>query len=321
MMKLVCVGEVLIDMLAGPADEQAKPPVLSPFQPHAGGAPANVAVAVAKLGGQSALVSHVGDDTFGHYLINMLNYYQVDTTHVTISPVAKTALAFVSLDSDGERSFDFYLDNAAHTLLGPELTGQVTPGHDDIVHFCSGAVSTSLLKDGLMALLAQARESGALVSLDINFRPAFWDSPARAATEINRVVSHVDIVKTSLEELHALYGEDGSEGRIRQWLSGGVAVVLLTDGANPVRVITAVTDLSVPAPATTVKDTTAAGDAFIGGFLSVVADHAATGDAAREWLQSQDNLAMATHFAARCGAHAVSQYGAFTALPTAGDVK
>ena len=147
-MKILCLGEVLIDMLSAGAADQSEMPAMNSFQPYAGGAPANVAVAVAKLGGQGAMVSKVGDDTFGRFLQDMLSYHKVNTDYVWSTKDANTALAFVNLDKDGERSFDFYVDNAAHKHIGEEDLAKVACDDTSVLHFCSGSISGPELLPG-----------------------------------------------------------------------------------------------------------------------------------------------------------------------------
>ncbi|GGW83465.1 carbohydrate kinase family protein [Alteromonas halophila] len=319
-MKVISVGEVLIDMLAQRDSIAGTPPMMSPFQPHAGGAPANVAVAVAKLGGQSSMISRVGSDVFGDYLISMLRHYQVGVEAVVQLEVAKTALAFVSLDKDGERSFDFYLENAAHTWLDKAAFADVVIQDDDIVHFCSGSLATPRLREGTALLLDKVGKAGALSSLDINFRPAFWASLDDAPGMIDNVASQVSIIKASQEELDALYGQNKTTQCIKHWLDSGVKLILLTDGGKAVRCYTANGQVSVTPPDASVKDTTAAGDSFIGGLLYSVTRQLKDAGGFDEWVSNPAALEAAVSFAARCGAHTVSQYGAFTALPSARDV-
>ena len=315
-MKILCLGEVLIDMLsAGPADQSVMP-AMSPFQPYAGGAPANVAVAVAKLGGDSAMISKVGDDTFGRFLQDMLAYYKVNTEKVWSTKDANTALAFVNLDADGERSFDFYVDNAAHKHITQEELATIDCNSNSVLHFCSGSISEPTLISGTHFILDKAKRENMLVCLDINYRPAFWDDTANAPSRIDEVAKKVSILKASREELAELYGEENAQAHIQQWLDSGVKIVLVTDGGEPIQYITANFKGTLASPTMDVKDTTAAGDSFIGGFLYFLATKVRSSTEFSEWASSFENVSEATEFAIRCGAYTVTQYGAFSALPT-----
>ena len=135
-MEVLAIGEALIDLLSNECINENTSNQSFSFNQFAGGAPANVAVAVAKLGGKSALLGKVGDDKFGHFLINALKSHNVNTDHLGLSLRGKTAIAFVSLDKSGERTFEFYDKSAAHydlhiTDLDPTLFTQ-----PKIVSFC-----------------------------------------------------------------------------------------------------------------------------------------------------------------------------------------
>ncbi|QPG06126.1 carbohydrate kinase [Salinimonas marina] len=317
-MQVLALGEVLIDMLGTPTTDPDAP-TAQIFQPFAGGAPANVAVAVAKLGGHSALISKVGNDQFGRFLTNTLNTYQVDTQYVHTSE-AKTALAFVSLDKDGERSFDFYLENAAHTQISSADTDAVEISDSTLIHLCSGSFSLPLLCQSAQALIARARQQHSLLCMDINYRPAFWsDDTATIAQRIFEAAAQMHIIKASFDELELLYGARW-ESVIEQWLAQEVQLVLLTNGPQPVRYYTRDYNGQCDVPATTVKDTTAAGDAFIGGFLYSLGQALPRSAQFNQWVTDRPSLLSALSFAMQCGAHTVTRFGAFEALPGTQDI-
>jgi len=316
-MKVLCLGEVLIDMLSqGVADTNGELPTMKPFQPYAGGAPANVAVAVAKLGGESAMVSKVGNDTFGEFLRNMLTYYKVNTDHVWGTDLGNTALAFVNLDDKGERSFDFYIDNAAHKHITENDLSTIPCNDNTVLHLCSGSVSGPELLPSTTYILKKAQRNDMMVCLDINYRPAFWDDTANAPERIDDMAKQVSIIKASREELIDLYGTDHADAKVQQWLESGVKIVLITDGGEPIHYVTSSFTGSLASPKADVKDTTAAGDSFIGGFLHFVTTKVSNTNEFNDWVSDFENVTEATEFAIRCGAYTVTQYGAFDALPT-----
>ncbi|NDV92934.1 carbohydrate kinase [Alteromonas sp. 345S023] len=320
-MKVLCLGEVLIDMLSqGAAPKEGTTPTMKPFQPYAGGAPANVAVAVAQLGGNSAMVSKVGQDNFGTFLIDMLNHYKVATDNVWRCDKGNTALAFVNLDADGERSFDFYVDNAAHKHIGQADLAEIPCDKNTILHFCSGSIAGPELIPGTEFILEKAKQENMMVCLDINYRPAFWDDTNNAPGRIDEVAKKVTVLKASREELAQLYGEENAQEKVKQWLESGVKVVLVTDGGEPIQYITSSFSGTLASPKMDVKDTTAAGDSFIGGFLYYLTTQVADTDEFNHWVESFENVSAATEFAIRCGAFTVTQYGAFSALPTQADI-
>ncbi|WP_338519066.1 carbohydrate kinase family protein [Alteromonas gracilis] len=320
-MKILCLGEVLIDMLSqGAAPKDNSTPAMLPFQPYAGGAPANVAVAVAKLGGQSAMVSKVGNDTFGDFLKTMLAHYQVNTDFVWTTDAGKTALAFVNLDDDGERSFDFYVDNAAHKHISEDDLSLIPCDDNSVLHFCSGSISTPELLPSTQYMLDKAKQNNMLVCLDINYRSAFWDDTTKAPARIDEAAKKATIIKASREELAALYGEDNAEIKVQQWLKSGVKLVLVTDGGEPIHYYSATFKGTLASPKADVKDTTAAGDSFIGGFLYYITTCVGNTVEFDQWVERAEQVNEATAFAIRCGAYTVTQFGAFSALPTHDDI-
>ena len=235
-MKILCLGEVLIDILKqGAAPKDGNIPAMKPFQPYAGGAPANVAVAVAQLGGESAMVSKVGDDTFGAFLKEMLEHYKVNTDFVWTHQRGNAALAFVNLDADGERSFDFYVDNAAHNRISEQDLSTIDCDKNTVLHFCSGSISGPELIPGTEFILVKAKENGMMVCLDINYRPAFGMTQ-RMRRRIDEAAKKVSVLKASREELAELWRK--MRYKVQQWLDSGVKVVLVTDGGEPIHYIT-----------------------------------------------------------------------------------
>lgn len=317
MLNVLCLGEVLVDML-GQLQTTPDGTEQKVFRPFAGGAPANVAVAVARLGGRSQLISKVGEDTFGRFLTDTLERYQVDTRYVTTA-TGKTALAFVDLDARGERTFEFYVDNAAHKDLQEKDIEPVAVDGHSVVHLCSGSFSTELLTSSAELLIERTRANHGLLCMDINWRPGFWRNPAHGPGIIGRAAGRMDIIKASAEELDELYG-DQADTMIEQWIKQGVQLILITDGANPVQCITPTHRISHPVPAPQVVDTTAAGDAFIGGLLYYLAATLSEAGELSRLTDSAENLHALLSFASQCGAVAVSRFGAFDALPTSQDV-
>ena len=311
-MQVLCMGEALIDMLS--TKEQNATGTTESFKKFAGGAPANVAVAVAKLGGDSGLFGKLGKDQLGEDLYRTLAELGVSTRFTGFSAQGKTALAFVGLDASGERSFDFYIDNAAHTDLSQADLEPALFAEPRIISFCSGSVSTPELRKVTEKALSQFRDAGSILCLDINLRPAFWDDAAMAPTLISETAAKVDIIKASHEELVELYGQANVEASIQSWLDSGVALILVTDGANPVAFYTRDTNGTYPTPKTQVVDTTAAGDAFVGGFLFTLAGEVQDKASFIHWAANFENILASLRFATQCGAFAVSRYGAFDAL-------
>lgn len=316
-MSLVCFGEVLIDFLSDGKTPES-------FTKYAGGAPANVAVAAAKLGIKSAFCGMVGDDMFGHFLLDELERLGVDTQYCKMTNEAKTALAFVSLDQQGERSFSFYRPPAADLLFKSSDFESRMFKEAGILHVCSNSLTEQRIYKTTVHALTQAKEHGAVVSFDMNLRENLWVSTRYLTERVWHVITLSDIVKLSKEELDYLteksHANFGIEHTISQLLSKGVKLLIITDGANPVRFYSNM-GLSgeVETPKVTAIDTTAAGDAFVGGMLAYLDKQRSLTEMGSE-LNNISVITKMLEFASRCGAFAVTKKGAFSSLPEQQDV-
>lgn len=201
---VLCFGEALIDMRGENVDGQLR------FVPQPGGAPANVAVGVARLGGRSGFAGQVGADLFGNQILASLSRLGVDTSLLTQTPNANTALALVALDEAGERSFTFYRDATADLLYEPEQMPDSALAGQPIFHICSNTLTEPVILETTLVLVARARKAGCLVSFDVNYREPLWPDPERAAEQIRALALEADLVKFSREELAELYGDQGN---------------------------------------------------------------------------------------------------------------
>ncbi|MCU4675707.1 carbohydrate kinase [Catenovulum sp. 2E275] len=315
-MKVISVGEAIIDMMSVQADDNDNQNM---YKACAGGAPANVAVAVAKLGGDSRLVGKVGEDQFGKFLRSELTRFKVNIDCLNTAKDKKTAMALVSFDHNRERSFDFYLENAAHTYIELADFNADLFSEQSLFHFCSGSVASPELESITNAVIEKIKATQGLISLDINYRHAFWQNPNTAAPKINQLAKQADIIKASREEIEVLYGATNVDSTIQNWVNQG-SLVLLTDGSKPVEFISTQFKGTYPTPKVTPVDTTAAGDSFIGGFLFFACQKASNTDGLSQWLNLFENVIEAVNFAARCGAYTVTQVGSFIALPQLEDL-
>ncbi len=315
MKPVVCFGEALIDFL-NTDKQQDGPLTLNSYRQYPGGAPANAAVAVAKLGGKAYFAGQVGTDSFGDFLEQALQAYQVDTRFLARHPSAKTALAFVTLDKDGDRSFAFYRDNSADLLFSSEQLCDSWIDDQPIFHFCSNTLTNSAISETTKAAISMAKSHSCLVSFDVNLRHNLWPSGKADIELVNQLVYRSDIIKFSREELD--YLAQGNETQyIRHCLSQGVSVILVTDGEHPIDIYTANNEQRISAPSVNAVDTTAGGDAFSGALLFAISQLAQPEQA----INSMASLAKLVQFAAHCGAHTVTLPGAFPALPQFIDVE
>jgi fructokinase len=324
MKPVICFGEALIDFLniaKHESDEHnSKSLVLNDYRQFPGGAPANAAVAVAKLGGKSYFSGQVGNDTFGDFIEQALQIYQVNTAFLYKHATAKTALAFVTLDETGERSFSFYRDQSADVLFTQQQALALWLSNDiveqgSVFHFCSNTLTTTGIADTTLFYVQQAKQHKALVSFDVNLRHNLWDTGQADLSLVNELVNQADIVKFSFEELDYL-SEGAHQSYINVCLTHQASLILVTNGGNDITYYTAFGSGTISPPKVNVVDTTAGGDGFVGGLLFGLSQHDFV-----ELLHDEESLVQLLHFATACGAFAVSKQGAFPALPTQDELK
>ena len=319
MARIVCFGEALIDFLARPVSATDQPRA---FLQHAGGAPANVAVAVARLGGDADFVGMLGTDMFGDFLLDSLRGAGVGTRHVRRTGSAHTALAFVSLDARGERSFSFYRPPAADLLFRDAHCSEDAFAAARVFHVCSNSLTEAEIAQTTLSGMPRAPAAGALVSFDLNLRPALWPPGEDPSPRLWSALAAADLVKLSAEELAfiaaPLSGETAAIARI--W-HGRARLLVVTDGAQPLRWFTPQRSGSMATFDVQAVDTTAAGDAFAGGLLHGIAAHGVDAASLPVFAAEADALGQALRFAAACGALAVTRTGAFAAMPRRHDVE
>ena len=315
---IVCFGEALVDLLAQPPTTPGAP---RQFVEYAGGAPANVAVAAARLGGHACFVGMLGQDMFGDMLLAQLRTAGVDTDYVCRTDAAKTALAFVSLDADGERSFSFYRPPSADLLFGKGDFDDHCFARAAVFHVCSNSLTEPRIADTTLAGMARARAAGALVSMDLNLRPSLWPVDVDPQAQCWRALFEADLVKLSRQELEFLApGSGGESGVVERLLRQRTRCVVVTDGAAPIRWFTRKRQGTAATFPVTAIDTTAAGDAFVGALLQQLVSRNVRASAFGEFLDHHAAFDDALRFAAAAGALTTTRNGAFAAMPDPDDI-
>jgi len=315
---IVCFGEALIDFFAQPV---ATPDTPRSFVQHAGGAPANVAVAVARLGAPAQFIGALGADMFGDFLLESLRVAGVATDHVVRTDAARTALAFVAIDHEGERSFSFYRPPAADLLFRAGDFAEGFLAGAGAFHVCSNSLTGEPAAGATLQGMQLAREAGVLVSMDLNLRPMLWPRDADPRPLLWQALARADVVKLARNELE--YLADGGEERavISRLLQGAARWVVITDGPGPIRWYAGAGEGELSSPRVKAIDTTAAGDAFVGGLLFDLVRSGIDAAALDDFLGDRDAVEGALRFAASVGAIAVTRNGAFAAMPGLGDVQ
>jgi fructokinase len=276
-----------------------------------------VAVAVARLGGQARFAGMLARDPFGDFLLGSLERAGVGVADVVRTDEANTALAFVSLDARGERSFNFYRPPSADLLFRPQHFRAETFDGLAVFHVCSNSMTDPDLAETTREGMRRAQAAGALVSFDLNLRPALWPRDANPRPAVWPALHLADVVKLCAEEFAWLAEEGALLDRL--W-HGRTRLLVVTDGPRPVRWFRSNAHGELPCPRVDAVDTTAAGDAFVGALLCRLA---ASGDTAafEALLRDEHALHEMLAFAAACGALTVTRQGSFSAMPGAADVR
>lgn len=312
MRTLYSIGEVLIDFIPLQKGRALKDVVS--FERAPGGAPANVAAAVAILGGRSKMITKLGADAFGDFLLEKLEETGVDTSHVIRTNEANTGLAFVSLREDGERDFSFYRKPSADLLLTADEVDESLFEAGDILHFCSVDLVESPMKQAHTKAIQSAKESGALISFDPNVRLPLWNSPHACRETILSFIPKAHIVKISDEELTFITGIEDEDQAIASLFVGNVETVIYTKGAAGAMLY--VRDITIDSGgySVDVQDTTGAGDAFIGALLYRLME-AGTDQQTLQTVLIRDGQSILS-FANAAGAITTTGKGAISSLPS-----
>ena len=265
MKKVVAIGELLIDFV--PQQKGCALDEVTHFERVAGGAPANVAAAVARLGGNAAMISQVGEDAFGTHILKVLRANGVDTSYVFRTGRANTGLAFVSLDATGNREFSFFRNPSADLFLEE---GQIAPDmftECAALHFCSVDLMDWPVRAAHRRAVALAKQAGALISFDPNVRLPLWSSPEECQAAIREFLPSADLVKLSDDEVEFVTGCTDERAAAEKLFGMGCRLLIVTRGAAGSAAYTPHAEGFAETIRVPVTDTTGAGDSFIGSFL------------------------------------------------------
>lgn len=263
--KLCVIGEALIDFI--PQCKGCSLQDVEGFTRVTGGAPANVAGAVAKMGVPAMVLTQLGKDAFGDHIIASLKESGIDTSHILQSDQYDTSLSFVSLREDGNRDFKFYRRTAADLQYGPENITEDLLDDCGMVHFCSVSLVESPMKQAHRALLELAKQKGVLVSFDPNLRFSLWDDKDALYRTVHEFLPYADILKLSDEELEFITGEKDIENALPALFAYGCKCIVYTQGKDGATLYRRNDSISAKGHQVHVVDTTGAGDSFIGAFL------------------------------------------------------
>ncbi|KFK26793.1 hypothetical protein AALP_AA8G294300 [Arabis alpina] len=307
---VVCFGEMLIDFVPTVGGVSlAEAPA---FKKAPGGAPANVAVGVSRLGGSSAFIGKVGDDEFGRMLADILRLNNVDNSGMRFDHNARTALAFVTLRADGEREFLFFRHPSADMLLLESELDKNLIQKAKIFHYGSISLIEEPCRSTQLAAMKIAKSAGILLSYDPNLRLPLWPSEDAARKEIMSIWNLADVIKISEDEITFLTGGDDAyddDVVLEKLFHPNLKLLVVSEGPNGCRYYTQEFKGRVGGVKVKPVDTTGAGDAFVSGLLNSLASDLTL-------LKDEKKLREALLFANACGAITVTERGAIPAMPT-----
>ncbi len=295
--KVWVLGDAVVDLL---------PESDGRLLPCPGGAPANVAVGIARLGGTSGFIGRVGDDPFGALMQRTLLTEGVDITYLKQDEWHRTSTVLVDLNDQGERSFTFMVRPSADLFL--ETTDLPCWRHGEWLHLCSIALSAEPSRTSAFTAMTAIRHAGGFVSFDPNIREDLWQDEHLLRLCLRQALQLADVVKLSEEEWRLISGKTQNDRDICALAKDyEIAMLLVTKGAEGVVVCYRGQVHHFAGMSVNCVDSTGAGDAFVAGLLTGLSSTGLSTDE-REMRRIID-------LAQRCGALAVTAKGAMTALP------
>jgi fructokinase len=315
MNKVICLGEVLFDLLALETDRSLAE--VQNWTPYLGGAPANVAAALVKLGITAAFVGCVGMDSTGKELVRSLDNLGVNTTGLQYHPTAPTRQVYVLRASDGDRTFagfgDYPVDKFADAYLQASslLENQFVRAEYLVIGTLELAYPES--RAAVWRALQLADAYHLKIVLDVNWRSMFWQEPDSAIPIIQKLWKYVDFLKLSTEEALWLF-QTADAGSICHQL-GSLEGVFVTDGGGDVSYCLANFEGKIAPPLVAAIDTTGAGDAFLAGIIARLTRYPLS------QIDSQNAVRDIVGYACAVGALTATKMGAIDSQPTASEVE
>jgi fructokinase len=312
-MDIVCLGELLVDMF--PAELGRRLVEVSAFRPKPGGAPANVAVAAARLGASSAFIGKVGNEAFGHHLADTLRQEDVEIRGMRFDDEARTGMAFIAMPDENTAEFVFYRNPGADMRLRADELDRDLLQATRAFHFGSLSLGQEPSRSATLEAVKIARDAGALISFDVNYRPTLWRSPEEAYDQVTATIPEVDLLKVNEVELALLAGSEDLDTASKVLLDMGPDLCVVTLGPEGSFFRVHEGGEHVPEFKVQTVDAVGCGDAFVAGLLCQLVVDA-------NW---RDQLSLARmrevlSYANAVGALTATKQGVIPALPTAAQV-
>ena len=310
---IAALGELLIDFTeAGYSKDGMKL-----FEQNPGGAPANLLTVASHMGYKTAFIGKVGTDMHGAFLKKTLQKEGIDTTALIEDEHYFTTLAFVEIDENGERNFSFARKPGADTQLRKEELDKELLRNCKIFHFGSLSLTDEPARSATLEAVKTAKETGALISYDPNYRASLWENEETAIENMRSLIPYVDIMKISDEEIELLTGYQNMMEAVEELYRQGVKIIAVTLGGNGAYIYNKEGGCMVPGfTVEHVADTNGAGDSFWGGFLYKISQS----DKQLDEL-TQKELAEYALFGNAVASLCVEKKGAIPAMPKLSQVE
>ena len=306
-------GEILIDFTSQGINEDGQ----MLYARNPGGAPANVAVAAARLGAHTAFMGKAGKDMHGEFLRSVLQREKVDTKGLLLDEDYFTTLAFVEVNESGERTFSFARKPGADTKIQKEEVDVDVLDRTNIFHVGSLSLTDQPARDTTFYAVKRAKNKGSVISYDPNYRASLWPDEKTAKKHMRSLVPYVDLMKISDEETELLTDHRDVREAAKILYEQGVKVVAVTLGGEGAYIYSK--DGGCVVPGFSVKqiaDTNGAGDSFWGGFLYKIS----TSEKQLDELTKED-LKEFARFGNAVASLCVEKKGAIPAMPELAQVE
>lgn len=266
-LRVLCLGEILWDCLAD--QTAASIAQVRSWTRYPGGAPANVAAALVKLGTPAGFVGCVGTDELGQTLVEILQTLGVNTLGIQHHPIAPTRQVEVLRLPQGEQQFAGFRGRITTDFADTRLQADLLPVElftaAEFLVLGTLSLASPDLQDALERALELAEQSYLKILVDVNWRPMFWTDPDSAKPLIHQLIKQIDFLKLTEAEAEWLF--DNSDPALIAEQAGDLEGVLVTAGSKGCTYFLNGHFGSVPAFSVEVEDTTGAGDGFVAGFL------------------------------------------------------
>ncbi|GHU74767.1 fructokinase [Clostridia bacterium] len=319
-MKAVCMGVLIMDMF--PDQYGVSLTQVRSWLPMPGGAPANVAVALAKFGTQTAFLGQVGEDAFGHMLADCLAGWGVRVHGIRFDAQRRTTMNFHAKPNPTETEYLFYRNPGADTGYHITEADIAVLKQADVLHFDSMSMTDTPMRDSAIAAMVAAREANVWVSFDYNYREPVWPNANASIEAMRAVLPYCDSLKVNAEEAAMLCPGVASSVMPDMLLAQGPRVVLITRGEEGSSIAAGSQSATIQPMSVQTVDAIGCGDAYAAGFLYALFERftkeqlAATRFTGSDWVR----LVECARFASVVSGLTAQKKGALQALPTADEV-